>query len=66
MDKISESSEVKGVALNLTQNPEKETFWERADPIRAGAGHATSALIDERKAGTPGSKTPSSCPTTGK
>jgi len=66
MDKISESSEVKGVALNLTHSPEKGSFWERADPIRSGAGHAASALIDERKADTPGSKTASSCPTTGK
>jgi len=43
MDKISESSEVKGVALNLKHSPEKETFWERVDPIRTGAGHAASA-----------------------
>jgi hypothetical protein len=33
MDRISESSEVKGVALNLTQSPENEVFWERADPF---------------------------------
>ena len=39
----SEIDEVKGVALNLTRSPEKHRFWERADPVRSGAGHAGGA-----------------------
>ncbi len=42
--KRSECNEVKGVALNLTQSPEKLEFWERADPISSGAGEAEGAL----------------------
>ena len=42
--KISECNEVKGVALNLTHSPENNAFWEWADPIAAGAGHAEGAL----------------------
>ena len=49
MDIISESSEVKGVALNLTPSPEKNEFWERADPLMEGAGHAASALETSAK-----------------
>ena len=30
-------------ALNLPLSSEKHVFWERADPIRSGAGHAESA-----------------------
>jgi len=32
------------VALNPTQSPEKLQFWERADPVRSGAGQAGGAL----------------------
>jgi len=35
---------VKGAALNLTHSPEKIEFWESADPLKSGAGHAVSAL----------------------
>jgi len=46
---ISECSEVKGVALNLTHSPENKQFWERADPIKEGAGQAVSALMTSTK-----------------
>ena len=42
---ISEYNEVKGVALNLKRSPEKQVFWERADPVRSGAGHAGSVSM---------------------
>lgn len=41
-DKLSERSEVKGEVLNLTHNPEKHEFWERADPLIEGGGHTAS------------------------
>ena len=31
---------MKGVALNLKQSPEKHEYWECADPLIVGAGHA--------------------------
>jgi len=44
-----EDSEVKGVALNLTRSPEKNVFWEGADPFVVGAGHAASAIMTSAK-----------------
>ena len=35
---------MKSVALNLTHSPKKVRFWESADPLIMGAGHAVSAL----------------------
>jgi hypothetical protein len=40
---------VKGVALNLTHSPENKEFWERADPIKEGAGQAASAEMTSAK-----------------
>jgi hypothetical protein len=40
---------VKGVALNLTHSPENKGFWERADPLQMGAGHAVSAIETSAK-----------------
>ena len=35
---------MKDVVLNLTHSSEKLEFWESADPLILGAGHAASAL----------------------
>ena len=35
---------MKDAVLNLTHSPEKIEFWESADPLILGAGHAVSAL----------------------
>jgi hypothetical protein len=40
---------VKGVALNLTRSPEKDEFWESADPLGLGAGQAASATRTSTK-----------------
>ena len=40
---------MKGVALNLTHSPENQGFWERADPLQQGAGHAVSAIKTSAK-----------------
>ena len=40
---------MKGVALNLTHSPENKEFWERADPIKEGAGQAVSAEMTSAK-----------------
>ncbi len=34
-------------ALNLTLSPENSVFWEWADPLRQGAGHAGGAVKDK-------------------
>ena len=31
-------------ALNLTQSPEKDEYWERADPFELGAGETGEAI----------------------
>ena len=40
---------MKGVALNLTRSPENPVFWECADPLSLGAGHAASTLETSTK-----------------
>jgi hypothetical protein len=40
----NECNEVKGVALNLQHSSENCEFWDSADPIVLGAGHAVSTL----------------------
>jgi len=40
---------VKSEALNLTHSPEKTAFWESADPLKVGAGHAASAVKTSTK-----------------
>ena len=36
---------MKGEALNLKQSSENNEFWDRADPVRMGAGHAAGTLM---------------------
>jgi len=36
---------VKGVALNLKRSSENAKFWDRADPVRLGAGQAAGTLM---------------------
>ena len=40
---------MKGEALNLTHSPEKLGYWDRADPLAVGAGHAVSAVETSAK-----------------
>jgi len=40
---------VKGVALNLQHSPENKEFWDSADPLVLGAGHAASTLETSAK-----------------
>ena len=47
--KSHESSEVKGVALNLTYSSEKPSCWEWAEPLMPGAGHVVRALSTSAK-----------------
>ena len=49
MMQTSECGEVKGVALNLTHSPEKQVFWESAEPLALGAGHVASAILTSAK-----------------
>ena len=44
---------MKGVALNLTHSSENHAFWERADPLEQGAGHAERAIIVTSAVPTP-------------
>ena len=44
IESTCEFGEVKGVALNLTRSSEKPEYWDSADPIAKGAGHAASML----------------------
>ncbi len=40
---------MKDVVLNLTHSSEKLEFWESADPLTMGAGHAVSAVKTSAK-----------------
>jgi len=63
---ISECSEVKGVALNLTHSPEKKVILGTCRSSQGRRRPCGERARDECEADTPGSKTASSCPTTGK
>ena len=40
---------MKDVVLNLQRSPEKYEFWDSADPLTMGAGHAASTLQTSAK-----------------
>ena len=42
-------NEVKDRVLNLQRSPEKYEFWDSADPLTMGAGHAASTIQTSAK-----------------